>query len=588
MINGIKFKLILLVIIYILNLFAQSSTIDSVNSTDYQEIVSSLQKYEIIFHNNLNEARKINYEKGIAKTLSNLALVHYLKGDYEESTQFHIEAINIFEKLGMIQELCEEYGELGYQMKRMNLPKANEYMQKAISLAEINNIPSFRISKLYDNYGVIKEMMEQYDSAFYFYRKALNIKEQLRDSVGIPYSLNKISVLYASLKRFDKAYEYLLLSDKFRANETGEFGRVENLSLHADFLALQNKIDEAIKKYQEVLNAANRINYTYLVLYSLENLSGLYKKKKDYQNALLNAQMYYNLKDSLDNVEVKSRIAQLEIAYQTEQKNKMLAESQYQLKSREQQLLFAIVTVILLILIFIGVYKYQILKKKRDLAEVEYKGKLQSALLEKQLVDEKLKLSRELHDNIGSQLTFIISSLDNLIYKLQESELTDAISTVKNFSRNALTDLRNTIWAIKQQDGTVEDLLIRVTELISKLSDSIPKINFDVENQIQNNIKLNSTQMLNLYRIIQEAVQNSVKYSECNSIKIIFITDENSFRLIVKDDGKGFDVENTSYGNGLENMRRRCEESGGKFELKSSQVGTEIICEFEYQKKYYI
>lgn len=585
MINGIKVKLILLVIIRIVNLFAQSSTIDSVNSTDYQEIVSNLQKYEIIFHNNLNEARKINYEKGIAKTLSNLALVHYLKGDYEESTQFHIDAINIFEKLGMIQELCEEYGELGYQMKRMNLPKANEYMQKAISLAEINNIPSFRISKLYDNYGVIKEMMEQYDSAFYFYRKALNIKEELRDSVGIPYSLNKISVLYANLKRFDKAYEYLLLSDKFRANEAGEFGRVENLSLHADFLALQNKIDEAIKKYEEVLNAANKINYSYLVLYSLQNLSELYKKKNDYQNALLNAQMYYNLKDSLDNVEVKSRIAQLEIAYQTEQKNKMLADSQYQLKSREQQLLFAIVTVILLILIFIGVYKYQSLKKKRDLAEVEYKGKLKSALLEKQLVDEKLKLSRELHDNIGSQLTFIISSLDNLIYNLQESELTDAISTVKNFSRNALNDLRNTIWAIKQQDGTVEDLSIRVTELISKLSDSIPKINFDVESQIQNNTKLKSTQMLNLYRIIQEAVQNSVKYSECNSIKIIFITDENSFRLIIKDDGKGFDVENTSYGNGLENMRRRCEESGGKFELKSSQVGTEIICEFEYQKK---
>ncbi|MCX8105682.1 MAG: tetratricopeptide repeat protein [Ignavibacterium album] len=582
MINGIKVKLILQAIICTLNLFGQGSIIDSINSTDYQEIVSNLQKYEIIFQNNLNAARKINYEKGIAKSLSNLALVHYLKGDYEESTQFHIEAINIFEKLEMIPELSEEYGELGYQMKRMNLPKANEYMQKAISIAETNNIPSFRMSKLYDNYGVIKEMMEQYDSAFHFYRKALKIKEELNDSIGIPYSLNKISVLYAKLKRFDRAYEYLLLSDKLRAKEKGDFGRVENLSLHADFLEMQNKVDEAIKKYEEVYNAANKINYTYLVLYSLQKLSELYKKKNDFQNALIKSHMYYGLKDSVDNVEIKSRIAHLEIAYQTEQKNKLLAESQYQLKSREQQLLFALVTVILLILIFIGIYKYQSLKKKRDLAEVEYKGKLQSAILEKQLVAEKLKLSRELHDNIGSQLTFIISSLDNLIYRLKESELTDAISTVKNFSRNALTDLRNTIWAIKQQDGTVEDLSIRVTELISKLSDTIPNKKFDIENQIRNNIKLNSTQMLNLYRIIQESIQNSVKYSECNSIKIIFFTDEDSFRLIIKDDGKGFDIENTNIGNGIENMCRRCEESGGKFELKSSQFGTEIICEFEH------
>ena len=577
-------KLILFIFCSAFNFsYSQSNLnqIDSINSIEYQEIVSNLLKYEMIFSDNLNEARKIHYEKGIAKCLSNLALVHYLKGDYDKSTQYHLEAINIFEKSEMFQELCEEYGELGYQMKRINLPKANEYMQKAIYLAEDRNIPLFRKTKLYDNYGVIKEMMEQYDSAFSYYRKALKIKEQLNDSIGIPYSLNKIAVLYASLKNFDKAYEYLSLSDKIRAKEKGEFGRIENLSLHADFLSMENKIDEAINKYEEVLRSAKQINYTYLVLYSLQNLSDLYKKKNDFQNAFLKAQMYYNLKDSIDNVDVKSRIAQLEIAYQTEQKNKLLAESQYQLKSREQQLLFAIVTVLLLTLIFIGVYKYQILKKKRDLAELEYKSKLQTAELEKKLSDEKLKLSRELHDNIGSQLTFIISSLDNIAYKIPEINISEKLGFIQDFSRNALDDLRNTIWAMKHQEGNLEELGLKTNQLISKINGSLESVTIETDFNIIKNHSINSSQMLNLFRIIQEAIQNSIKHSGADIIKIIITSSDDSFRIIIKDNGKGFNINEITNGNGLFNMKRRCEESGGRFSISSSVNGTEIICEYQ-------
>ncbi|WP_168026839.1 tetratricopeptide repeat-containing sensor histidine kinase [Ignavibacterium album] len=555
--------------------------IDSINSISYQDIVSNLQKYHIIFNDNLRKARESGYQKGIAKSLSNLALVHYLKGDYDESIKYHLEAIELFQKLQMFFELSEEYAEMGYQLKRQNLNRALEFMQKAISIAEENNLPSFRISKIYDNYGVLKEMKQQYDSAFYFYHKALKIKEELKDSIGIPYSLNKIAVLYANLGQFDKAYYYLNKSDLIRAKEQGEFGRIENLSLHADFLSYQNKINGAIKKFEEVFNAAKKINYTYLVLYSLKNLSELYKKKGDYQNALSSYQSYSSLKDSIDNVDIKTRIAQLEIAYETEQKNKLLAESQYQLRSKEQQLFFAIVTVILLLMIFIGVYKFLQLKKKRDIAEVEYKSKLRAAMLEKKISDEKLKLSRELHDNIGSQLTFIISSLENIIYKIPEANFSKALNPIKEFSRSALDDLRNTIWAIKHQEGNLEELSLKVNEFVSRINNSIGAVVIENEFEINKNYSLNSTQMLNLFRIIQEAIQNAVKHSDADKIKINFISNDYGFKVIIKDNGNGFDVVNSSKGSGLCNMQHRCEESGGKFSITSSSAGTEIVCDYQ-------
>ena len=87
-------------------------------------------------------------------------------------------------------------------------------------------------------------------------------------------------------------------------------------------------------------------------------------------------------------------------------------------------------------------------------------------------------------------------------------------------------------------------------------------------------------ELLNLYRVIQEAVQNTLKYAEASSIKIHFEESEGGIRLVISDNGKGISPE-TSDGNGLRNMRYRCEQIGGTFELKSMKdEGTVISCTF--------
>ncbi|WP_337865048.1 ATP-binding protein [Ignavibacterium sp.] len=552
--------------------------IDNINSTPYEEIVSDLQKYENIFNKNLSEAKRIGYEKGIAKSLSNLALVHYLKGDYDKSTNYHIEAIEIFERNKMYDELSNEYGELGYQMKRRNLGKAIEFMQSAIFIAEKNNLSQFKLSKLYDNYGVLKEMGNEFDSAFYYYNKALQIKKSLNDSIGIPYSLNKIAALKANLGNFKEAYEYLNLSDEFRNKEKGEFGRLENLSLHGDFLVFQNRTDEAIKKFNEVFHIAKQINYSYLMLYSLDNLIKLYKKGKDYEQALDKMELYTTLKDSIDGYNIRSRIAQLEIAYETQNKDRVISENQLKLKAKEQQLIFTISSLILIIIIFIGVYKYQQLKKKKELTEFEFKAKIKSAEMEKKLSDEKLRISRELHDNIGSQLTFIISSLDNIIYKNSIAESKNSINALRDFGRNALSDLRNTIWAMKQQNGTFDSLYLKVNELVSKLNESLNDLTIEINNEVRNDFSLTSTQILNLYRIIQEAIQNAIKHSKASLIKIHFSGSDSEFGFVITDNGKGFNLNENQFGNGITNMKKRCSDIGGELYIESNYSGTKIGC----------
>lgn len=562
-------------------LFSQvsKSVIDSVNSISYEKIVADLNKSLKLFTENLTKAREIKYSKGEGIALSKLALVEYLKGNYDKSTQYHIEAIKIFTDNQMYKELSEEYGEFGYQLKRRDLKKAVAYMQLAIKTSEEHSVPSFFRSKLYDNYGVLKEMQNDTDSAIILYKKALEIKKANRDSIGIPYSLNKIAVLKANQGKFSEAFRYLDLSDSYRNKESGNFGRMENLSYRGDFLRMQNQIDEAIIVFEKAIQLALENNYNYMILYCYENLSQLYKQKKQFEKALDYHLKYSAYKDSLTNAETNTKVAQLEIAYETELKNKIIAEKEYDLKNKTQLLAFSFVTLILLIVIIFAVYKYQAQKRRRLVSEIEFKNRIKNSELEKKLFEEKLNIARELHDSIGSQLIFLISSLDNITYSNKSNLLVPKLDALKNFSKDALTDLRNTIWAMKQEDSDLEKLFLRISETVQKLNSTLNNSYITLVNNIDENLKLNSSQILNLFRIVQEALQNAVKYSQASSIKIEFNKIVGGFELKIIDNGIGFNTNNASNGNGLYNMKTRCEQSGGKFNLISSDSGTTITCQ---------
>ena len=90
-------------------------------------------------------------------------------------------------------------------------------------------------------------------------------------------------------------------------------------------------------------------------------------------------------------------------------------------------------------------------------------------------------------------------------------------------------------------------------------------------------VKLSSVEGMNLYRIIQEAVNNSIKYSEATSISIHVVQVEKQIQLTIQDNGSGFDYENIEKGNGLQNMQDRIEAMGGEFNLVSQPgKGTSI------------
>ena len=134
-----KLKYILFFGLIFFNVFAQKKEIkkiDSLNNLPFEIRLKDAAVLDEIYLKNAEEAAKINYNIGEAKSYSNLSLVYYYQGKYEKDLIFSLRAIHIFEKINDLENLSLEWGELGYRMKKRNLDKAILYMQKAKYIAE--------------------------------------------------------------------------------------------------------------------------------------------------------------------------------------------------------------------------------------------------------------------------------------------------------------------------------------------------------------------------------------------------------------------------------------------------------------------
>src|SRR5690606_11677948 len=201
---------------------------------------------------------------------------------------------------------------------------------------------------------------------------------------------------------------------------------------------------------------------------------------------------------------------------------------------------------------------------KTALAKIETQNKLQ---------EQRLRISRDLHDNIGAQLTFIISSIDNLKFGFSDisEKLGQKLSGISNFTSQTIYELRDTIWAMNKENITFEDLQARIANFIEHAKNASDKtdFSFNIDKNVDVNHIFSSVEGMNIYRIIQEAVINSLKYASADETEVNISKKENHYIIEISDNGIGFDQDVTEPGNGLNNMKKRAREINGSLNIKS-------------------
>jgi signal transduction histidine kinase len=186
----------------------------------------------------------------------------------------------------------------------------------------------------------------------------------------------------------------------------------------------------------------------------------------------------------------------------------------------------------------------------------------------KAMQKEKERISRDLHDNVGGQLSYVLYSVESLNDQDAGKRMT-VTQNVSDSVRNVINNLRETIWAINDESISANDLSDKLKVYVRNMFRNTD-IKIVFSEKINNNISLNSLTGLNMYRICQEIVNNVFKHAYASEISIAVNSAEH-LEIKIADNGVGFEKSESAHETyGLTNMTKRAEEAGINLEYNSA------------------
>lgn len=210
----------------------------------------------------------------------------------------------------------------------------------------------------------------------------------------------------------------------------------------------------------------------------------------------------------------------------------------------------------------------------------KYAKKLQQLENERQLKEERERISKDLHDSLGAYANAVLYNTELLEKEKEEEKKKELIGDLKFASKDIITSLRETVWALKKETYTAEDCLVRIRNFIQPFAKYYSHIHFRVEGETPAGMELHYTKALNLVRIMQEAISNSIKHANPENITVSSFLMTDKWKLTIADDGKGFDyhsMKEQEQGNGLNNIEHRAAESGFALNIQTEEKKGTVI-----------
>ncbi len=527
--------------------------------------------------------RKLRNDKlGIAKINLNLANVYNKENNKQQALKNYLEGVDFFEKANNQQIVAATKANIGMLFNDLkNYPKAKVYLNEAIVYQEKNQLEE-GLSTSYLSMGNVYLKLKDTATSIKYYEKCIASSKKSGNNLSLSSALNNLGSIKSQQKKSAEAIEIFNKSKALR----------DTLNLKTD----ESILSLAIAKEHIMYGRFNEANK---VLYQLKKQ---YSHSKNFDNNLFEvyhffilsygylkipdsveyySNLTYKMQDSVIKINVNKQTNELEAKYQTAKKEKLILQQEAEAKNKEIIIIDLVVLAGFLMIVGFLIYRQQKLKNFQQTQEFQLKTAIARVETQNKLQTQRLNISRDLHDNIGAQLTFIISSVDAIKYAfdIQNPKLNTKLKTISDFTKTTIIELRDTIWAMNSNEITFDDLRSRILNFIGKAQEASENIefNFFIDGTL-NDYKFSSVKGMNIYRTIQEAINNAMKYAACTKINVTAKFENNILKIVILDNGKGFDVANSEQGNGLQNMKKRMDEINADFEIKSElNSGTSVI-----------
>jgi len=588
-------------------------TIDFYNYdlNDFYKSSELLQKKSISKKDSINLANAFRCKAAYFKEINSLdsSFYYYLKSERVFPNQKdQLTLGNILFNKGIIQWQVGDF--LGAEFS----------LTKAYSIFK-DSEKKDKVYGILNQLGLVYNELEEYEKAVFYHTKALEIVKKFnlqnnQHQEAVCY--NNLGYLYIKQKIFKKViinFE-LGLTDKHIINDDPDLYAllIDNLA----YSRMQSSININLPQlFYEALSVRQKLNNPTVIVGSNIHLSEYYQKKNDYllsikfsKEAITSAKEsripinvilalkqaslvdkkkasqyskdYIRISDSLQIAERKSRDRFARIELETDE----ISQENVDLEGRNRTLLYFLMFGGIIIL-FVFIIRYQrnrakellyLQSQQRANEEIFNLMASQETAAEETRNKEKKKIAKDIHDGVLGRMFGARMNLDSL------NNNTDTESAEKRLAYlNELKIIEQDLREISHDLNREKQVLINnfvaiVNDLLEEQRNAFPskvafKISEDINwNNINNNIKIN------MYRILQEGLQNINKYANAKKIEVSISSDANNIILSIIDNGDGFDANKKKKGIGLQNMISRASDCRGIIDINSIKgEGTTII-----------
>lgn len=545
---------------------------------------------------------------------------YYNKKQIYDSAYYHFNlAHNHFEKNNYLFESAKTQYGMAFIKGRFKDYSGSEVLTfKAIEkFKKIKNYKS--LYSCYNHLGLLQNDIQEYDKALFYYNKALSFLNRVKENRNLEDEcLNNIGLTYLEKGDYSKAlksFDKILANDSLKLQNIDHYSRVLDNKAYCRLLikdtvsvvkhlkqalnirdSLNNKGGVVISKIhlahyyaykQDTISAISYIKEAYAISKEIKNsrdyLESLYLLAKlDTKYTSKYLEKYIKFNETLQIINRKNQNKYTRIAYET---NEYIEETE-RLSKQKIWILFSGFSVISILGFFYFLKNQKSKTERLRLENEQQKSNEQVYLitlkqqeeLEKEKINERNRIAKELHDGILGKLFGTRVGLGFLEIKGEENiikqhqvfleELQAIEKEIREVSHRLCDNIDNS-------QISFQKIIYNLMQSRCKIGAFRYELNFDQHINWQNT---NEIIKVNLYRIIQEALQNVIKYASAKNIIISFQDNERTLLMIIKDDGLGFDVKKSKKGIGIKNMETRVEKLNGAFNIYSkSNEGTTII-----------
>jgi signal transduction histidine kinase len=498
---------------------------------------------------------------------------------FDESVEWYLKSLELAENLddpSMIVSSLTNLGSVYWYLG--DNKKAKEYYEKSLSICEEENDFLGQMASNLGNLGLIYRSEGNDEKALESYLKSNAIFQQLDEKLHVAINMQNIGVLYESREDWENAMKNFKESNRISSAIEDQIGIALTTINIAIIEAKSKNYKQSLFLFDSAISYSSSIKYKPAMTKAYEGLSETYREMGNYKKSL-EARLNYEIwKDSLQNENYLNKISDLEAKYEFEKNQKeILALSEKNLVQEAsietKDFWIKILFIALFFLVIIGALFIILIRQRMRFRNKEM---VFNAISNTEL-KEQHRIARDLHDSIGAMLAVIknkLSGIDGKGVDVQtRSALKDSLGLISKTSDETRRIAHNMM-----PDDLMKFGLVSATE---SLLDSVKG---------ENNVKmtcdhfgmerrLDQLKELNIFRIIQELIQNSLKHANPKNININFTRHEENLNIIMQDDGRGM-PENyrENAGLGLSNIQTRLRLLNAKWQIDSHHnQGTSIV-----------